>query len=441
MRRPHASWLAAFVLAVPGSAWAQPGPPHSIELVVVSDVAQDIVHVQRAPGAPPVTVKPVIRDAQGNVLGQPVAGCTPIFQVQNTLGRTQGILGAANPDGTRDIGMGADTGVFSVSVHCQENPAITSEGGHHAPFNFEVSKSPFAPGGKSVAVRVAEMKAAMAAAAASPAPAPPSPPPASTPTPSQPASDGGSKKKMGMGGILLGGALGYLGYQALAGSSSGPSCPTSSDLAGYSNVCIPDNCDCPSGFVSTGLDYTRCTREGNHRMCARTSANALERPPADVVRPGLDVRAAPAPVSRGPVWLQPRPLVVGRAVAVDRPLPCAASRPPAPAHTRPVPRAPATPRVSPATPAAAFAARRPISAAPRLPAARLPAAESGRPAAVARAPTAPAARDDLSRIARGLAAATVSIVISRTRLSIRRHLAIAPWVEPDAGGFSFAGWF
>ncbi len=79
MRRARSWWVVVAAVAVPCRAWAQPGPPHSIELVVVSDVAQDIIHVQRPPLAQ-VQVKAVVRDLQGNVLAQPVAGCTPIFQ-------------------------------------------------------------------------------------------------------------------------------------------------------------------------------------------------------------------------------------------------------------------------------------------------------------------------------------------------------------------------
>jgi hypothetical protein len=208
-------WLAALVL-VPAAALAQPnpamplrpeggviGPPAHIELVIVDAKPQDLVHPMYQRGAT-LQVKALITDAEGHVLGNSHPNCSPIFQAHGTLSGGQGAVTQNGPIGTVTFG---NPGVFSVSVHCQQDPKISSESGtntnNHAPYNFETSNSPFARDAngngyydKPVAERLQRMRDAMAKGA-KPAEKPPET--AQSPTPAPSSGGGGSKSKKGPG--------------------------------------------------------------------------------------------------------------------------------------------------------------------------------------------------------------------------------------------------
>jgi len=415
----------------------------------------------------------VVKDAAGNIIDGPASGCTPAFESTDSQG-------VANVD--RRVGLvqfGPGSGVFSVAVMCDQNPSITSAGHNEGPFNFETSESVFAKCDQGCeAVR---MKAAAEAAAKPATPTTPAPTPSATPA-ADPDTGSAKKKGMGAGTILLGGALGYLGYKlflAPSDESSGSSCPSASDLGSASNVCIPDDCDCPTGFTTTGLDYTHCTRTGEHRMCARNSHVALARDGGpgktqlrtveDLVAVGLPPtgiapigHAAPTIVATtSPVGVKdPRPSPRAELASV-----VASTRPPHASIAPTPPRAP-TPldgtqrilglnRGSRTEPGDANRASRiemgsadlgsRANTVDEAPAPRAAAHGSLRPTSVETSSSLrPPSADTGSRILAIVGAATLSavaVVSSRYVHLEWRGVEAMPWAEPAGGGLTVGGRF
>jgi hypothetical protein len=286
---------------------APPAPaPHSIQLEILDGSGQDFVKAKYRPGSR-LRLGATIRDAAGNVLG-PGSGCTPQYKIANASG-------ADGQPRARLDGAGVEfldaTGAFSISVHCLENPQITSEAGQ-APFNFETSKDTFAKCNGCTRPRTPNV-----------APRPTTPVVTGTSTAApKPAPKAGG----GAGVVLLGGLLAAGVVAAVVAATPGGEEEADGDRC---------NCFCNSGEDCTQGGQTFCMRNGDmFNICGCPVGNGCDghgnptfaptkarpiRNVNDLVTRGIAARAptkraAPSPRPASPrMWLGAS--VVGAAIA------------------------------------------------------------------------------------------------------------------------------
>ena len=131
------------------------GEPYSIQLVA-SDGQNTIADPWHARFSYPATLKltAIVRDQAGHIIPNAEEVCDPKYDVEDN----RGIPTLAEPNGAlrgwpETIGndtwlhFGQSPGVFSVNVHCDKFPSVTSKS-HQAPLNFETigpGLAPFSP--------------------------------------------------------------------------------------------------------------------------------------------------------------------------------------------------------------------------------------------------------------------------------------------------------
>jgi len=241
--------VASPAVVVP--AWGQPAPPpgatdpFSISLRIDGGSAQDMVHAMYRPGQQ-LRLKAVIRDSSGRETQPTQASpCTPVYDIEPEGSQSAWM----DPVQTDVVHFGPGLGVFSVRVRCQEQPHITSAGRNEANFNFESSRSRWAPPVGPPIVAPPQIGVPSIA----PGALPPEPPAAK-------AKGGGGA----LGGVLLaalvvGGAyylikaLGANEGDCACSCSDGTTCTAGSNDCGVSGgVAIP--CGCPVAGDSFNCD-------------------------------------------------------------------------------------------------------------------------------------------------------------------------------------------